>query len=268
VDANLRSRIATAVVAIPLLIAMVGWGPGWLFTIFFLIVTAAALREYFVIAFAGRILDQSLGFAFGFGLALAVVFGDARDFRAQVGILLLLAFAVHFFLRGSIQERMQHLLWTLLGGFYVGFLVPHWILLFHRPDGRAWVFFVLLVIMSGDTFAYFIGRRFGKTKLAPAISPAKTVAGAWGYVAGGTLLGCAGAWLLFDAFRVFEAALLSIVLTILGQIGDLFESWIKRAFAVKDSGALVPGHGGILDRLDSLIFPAVFTTTYLRYFHT
>jgi phosphatidate cytidylyltransferase len=181
---------------------------------------------------------------------------------------LLLAFAVNFFLRGTIEERMQHLLWTLLGGFYVGFLVPHWILLFHRPDGRAWVFFVLLVIMSGDTFAYFIGRRFGKTKLAPAISPAKTVAGAWGYVVGGTLLGCGGAWLLFDEFSVLDAVLLSIMLSVLGQIGDLFESWIKRVFAVKDSGALVPGHGGVLDRLDSLIFPAVFMTIYLRYFHT
>jgi phosphatidate cytidylyltransferase len=76
------------------------------------------------------------------------------------------------------------------------------------------------------------------------------------------------AWCLFDRFNWLEALVLSMILTVLGQIGDLFESWIKRVFVVKDSGALVPGHGGVLDRLDSLIFPAVFMTAYLRYFHS
>lgn len=267
-DANLSSRIATAAVAIPLLIALVGWGPVWLFAGFFLLVTLAALREYFAIVFPGRCRDQWQGMFFGLVVALAVVFADTQNLRFDLGFLLMLVFAVHLFMSGTLEERMQRLVWTVLGGLYIGFLVPHWILLFQRPDGRTWVFFVFLVIMSGDTMAYFIGRRFGKKKLAPEISPAKTIAGAWGYFAGGSVLGLAGAWCLFDRFNWLEALLLSVVLTVLGQVGDLFESWIKRVFAVKDSGALVPGHGGVLDRLDSLIFPAVFTTTYLRYFHS
>jgi phosphatidate cytidylyltransferase len=260
--------MVTAAVAIPLLIGLVGWGPVWLFTGFFLLVTLAALREYFAIVFAGRYQDQLLGVVFGVALALAVVLSDAQSLRFEISSLLLLVFAVHPFMNGTLEERMQRLLWTLLGGLYIGFLVPHWILLFQRPDGRAWVFFVFLVIMGGDTVAYFIGRRFGKKKLAPAISPAKTVAGAWGYVVGGCIVSFVGPWYLFDGFNLFEALGLSIILTFLGQVGDLFESWIKRVFAVKDSGALVPGHGGVLDRLDSLIFPAVFTTAYLRYFHS
>ncbi|HMA80507.1 MAG TPA: phosphatidate cytidylyltransferase, partial [Candidatus Binatia bacterium] len=79
--------------------------------------------------------------------------------------------------------------------------------------------------------------------------------------------GLAAATLLLDQLSWFEVVFLSLALGILGQLGDLFESWIKRVFAVKDSGRLLPGHGGLLDRLDSLIFPAVFTTAYLRVFH-
>jgi phosphatidate cytidylyltransferase len=76
-----------------------------------------------------------------------------------------------------------------------------------------------------------------------------------------------GAVLLFQRFSWLEILALAVTLAILGQLGDLFESWLKRVFAVKDSGSILPGHGGLLDRLDSLIFPAVFTTTYLRFFH-
>ena len=127
----------------------------------------------------------------------------------------------------------------------------------------------MLIIMSGDSAAYFVGRRFGKVKLAPEISPGKDCRGRdclhhWQP----RLIGC-------DQRRLFclrciagRSIALSAALAILGQVGDLFESWIKRVCAVKDSGGLLPGHGGVLDRLDSLIFPAVFTTTYLRYFHS
>jgi phosphatidate cytidylyltransferase len=156
---------------------------------------------------------------------------------------------------------------TVLGGFYLGYLLPHWILLFRLAQGRYWVAFVLLVIMSGDTVAYFIGGRFGKKRLAPKISPGKTVEGALGYVAGSGAAGfVAGRW-FFPELSAGEIIALALTLSILGQLGDLFESWIKRAFAVKDSGQLLPGHGGILDRLDSLIFPGVFAAAYLGMFH-
>jgi phosphatidate cytidylyltransferase len=126
---------------------------------------------------------------------------------------------------------------------------------------------VLVVVMVGDTCAYFVGHRFGTKQLAPEISPGKTVEGAIGYVFGSVLAGCLTGISLAVGLSWLELAILSGLLSVLGQAGDLFESWIKRVFAVKDSGTILPGHGGLLDRLDSLIFPAVFTTTYLKVFH-
>jgi phosphatidate cytidylyltransferase len=123
------------------------------------------------------------------------------------------------------------------------------------------------VILMGDAAAYFIGRRFGTRKLAPEISPGKTIEGVFGYLAGSVVGGWLGAMFLVTELATVEVVMLSAMLSVAGQMGDLFESLIKRVFAVKDSGTLLPGHGGLLDRLDSLIFPAVFATTYLRVFH-
>ena len=202
--------------------------------------------------------------------SIAVVFLDDQLTAVPwLGMLFLIGFSVYLLSAGELAERLNRLLLTLLGGIYAGFLLPHWILLFRQPQGRAWTFWLLAVVMTGDTAAYFVGRRFGFHKLAPHISPGKTVEGAWGYIAGAVIAGIMAAKLLFEplTFSWLEILLLGVVAGILGQLGDLFESWIKRVFAVKDSGRLLPGHGGLLDRLDSLIFPAVFTSTYLRVFH-
>jgi phosphatidate cytidylyltransferase len=268
VDANLRSRLATAAVGIPLLVWIIGWGPSWLFSGLFLFLTAGALHEYFAMTFPDAWRKQLAGVAFGIGLALIVVFyGEAKVIPA-LGVFLVLLFSLSLFFRVNAAARLGWLARMLLGGFYIGYLVPFIVLLFDRADGRAWVCWLLFVIMAGDSSGYFIGRRFGKKKLAPAISPGKTVQGAWGYLAGAIIIGLSGAALLFRQMGWLEVLFLSLTVGVLGQLGDLFESSVKRAFAVKDSGAMLPGHGGLLDRLDSLIFPAVVTTTYLRIFQS
>ncbi len=267
-DADLSSRLATAIVGIPLLVLLVGWSPPWLFSCVFFLLTVAALREYFAMAFPQRWQDQGMGIAFGIAVSCVVFLNEGLDSGAWLSAVLLIGFATYLFTAGKLVERLNRLLFTLLGGFYIGYLFPQWVLLFRQSQGRAWVFWVLLVVMVGDTVAYFVGRRFGTRKLAPEISPGKTVEGAWGYVAGAVLAGLVSATFLFEQIFWPEVLGLSLAISILGQIGDLFESWLKRAFAVKDSGSLLPGHGGLLDRLDSLIFPAVFTTTYLRVFHS
>lgn len=266
-DANLKARLLTGLVGIPLLIAIIGWGDPWLFHGFFLLITVGALREYFAMGFPGRPRDQMIGIAFGLAVSSIVFFPQLTPGDMVLAPLLVLMLSIYLFLHGQIEERLARLAWTLLGSLYLGYLLPHWSSLFRLPHGRAWVFFVLVVIMAGDICAYFVGQRFGTKKLAPEISPGKTVEGAIGYVLGSVSAGCLTGISLAVGPSWLELAMLSGLLSVLGQVGDLFESWIKRAFAVKDSGRLLPGHGGLLDRLDSLIFPAVFTTTYLKVFH-
>ncbi len=266
-EANLKLRIATSVIAVPLLILLIGWGDDPLFSAALLLVVLAALCEYFAMTLSGHVKEQVLGVLLGLALSLRFVLPAAPASDIGLGLLLVVFFSVYLVLGGSFDEKFRRLAWSLLGAFYLGYLLPYWVLLFRLPNGRAWVFFVLAVVMTGDTVAFLIGKRFGRTKLAPALSPGKTLEGALGYVAGGLIAGWLVAAFLLPEAPTIEIAALSVILALMGQIGDLFESWLKRAFTVKDSGAVLPGHGGLLDRLDSLIFPAVVTTTYLKVFH-
>jgi phosphatidate cytidylyltransferase len=268
VGANLKSRAITAVVAIPLLIALIVWGSPWLFTGIFFLVTAAALREYFTMVFPEERAKRFCGIILGTIASLLLMLPQMLEGELWFGLLAVLCFTIFIFVKAGSKHAFKQLAWILLGCVYLGYLLPHWVLLFRLPHGRAWVFFVLWVIMAGDSVAYFVGSRFGKRKLAPRISPGKTVEGAWGYIAGSVIAGFVGALFIVQELHWLEAMGLAAWLSILGQAGDLFESWLKRTFAVKDSGNLLPGHGGLLDRLDSLIFPAVFSTAYIRVFHS
>lgn len=141
----------------------------------------------------------------------------------------------------------------------LSFLTP----LAEFEQGRLWLLFLLVVIWSNDTFAYFTGRKFGKHKLAPVISPKKSVEGAVGGIAGGAVVG-----LLFVYFTGMDSSLLNtiaitIVAGLVAMAGDLAESLLKRGAGVKDSGTIIPGHGGVLDRIDSLIFPIPLLYYYL-----
>jgi phosphatidate cytidylyltransferase len=128
--------------------------------------------------------------------------------------------------------------------------------------GWRWVLFTVFVAMGSDSGGYFTGRYLGRHKLAPAISPSKTVEGAIGAVAGAMLIAAVCRLAFIPALGAREAVVLGGVVSILAQFGDLCESALKRAFGAKDSGWIIPGHGGILDRLDSLLFPVVFAYYY------
>ncbi len=154
--------------------------------------------------------------------------------------------------------------WTIAGILYIGWLLSHLVALRGLDDGRNWVFFVLFVTWVSDTTAFFIGRKFGQRKLASNISPGKTWEGTIGGICGAILMS-----ILFFTPTPFQlplaywqAILLSVLTSILGQVGDLIESLLKRNMGVKDSGKLMPGHGGILDRIDSLIFAGIVVYYY------
>lgn len=142
------------------------------------------------------------------------------------------------------------------GLMYIPYLLGYLVLLRSHPHGAKWILLIMFIVMSCDSAAYFIGSRFGKRKLYPEVSPKKSVEGALGGLAG-SLLGVMLAKLLFFAEISFGDALFAaLIIGTLGQIGDLFESLLKRSCGVKDSGTIFPGHGGVLDRLDSILFAA------------
>jgi phosphatidate cytidylyltransferase len=263
VKSKLVPRVITALVGIPALVWIVGWGGARVFSWLILLVTLGSLWEYHRIAFPGLRREQAVGIAAGLLLGFGVLTARPAAWVAGVAVLL---FCTHLFFGGKLEERFNRLCWMLLGTLYIGYLIPHAALLYRRPDGPQWIFFVLLVVMIGDTAAYFVGTLLGRKKLYFEISPGKTVEGAVGSTVASLLAGVIGGSFFLPAHPWPELLAVSLVLSVLGQAGDLFESWIKRVFGVKDSGVIVPGHGGLLDRMDSLIFPLVFAAYYVRMF--
>jgi phosphatidate cytidylyltransferase len=144
--------------------------------------------------------------------------------------------------------------WTLLGVAYVGGLLGAASLLRDDPDGRQLAYLAALTTWAGDTGAYYVGLRLGRRPLAPRISPKKTIEGALGGLAATVLIAALGSSWIWPRLSVTTALWVGAVLAVVGMLGDLSESAVKRAAGVKDSGTIIPGHGGVLDRLDSLIF--------------
>lgn len=139
-----------------------------------------------------------------------------------------------------------------IAALYFGATLAHAAPLAAENDGRSWLLLAILGTFAVDTGAYFVGRAIGRHRLAPKISPKKTWEGVFGGVAASIGAVIALGALLELPIAVWEAALLGLALTVAGVLGDLFESWLKRKADVKDSGRIIPGHGGILDRIDSL----------------
>lgn len=224
--------------------------------------TAVGLSEYFSLVRPLLSLPSAIGIIWGVAVAVTMA---TFSISLTVSVLVSGFFAVFAFaLRDREPARgMADVSLILLGVVYVGFLLPHILWLRETPHGRAWVFFLLLVVMLGDSAAYGVGRMWGKRKLIPHISPGKTIEGSVGACVG-NLAAAVGSWLWLLPERPFgELLLLALGIGGVGQVGDLFESAIKRACGAKDSGHLFPGHGGVLDRVDSLLFPSAMLYYYL-----
>jgi phosphatidate cytidylyltransferase len=154
---------------------------------------------------------------------------------------------------------------ALFGILFIGFLLAYVSLIWTMTNGRLWVLFLMVTIWAGDIFALLSGSFFGKHKLYPKISPNKTFEGLGGAIVGSIIVALAFALLFIPHLGKGHCILLAIGLGILGQLGDFTESMLKRSAQVKDSGTLIPGHGGMLDRLDSFLFSAPFLHYSLLY---
>jgi phosphatidate cytidylyltransferase len=152
----------------------------------------------------------------------------------------------------------------LMGFLYVPLLLAHLVLIRSLPHGISWLFLIMVIVMSGDSAAYYVGSTLGRTKLYPRVSPKKSVEGSLGGLAGSVLGAFIARATFFPELSPLDCVATALLLGVLGQLGDLFESLIKRSCGVKDSGVIFPGHGGVLDRLDSILFagPAAFYYAY------
>lgn len=202
--------------------------------------------------------------ALGAAAAAFLVFMAAAGRDELTGALAGSVAAIFLFLvlRGDPGEGLRDWLWTVAGVGYVGFLGAHLVLLRELPDGAEWVVLAVFATFAADTFAYFVGRSFGRRAIAPSISPGKTLEGTVAGLAGGFASVLVLNWLTGLDAGAAEIIPLALLLPLFALVGDLSESLIKRGAGVKDTSEMIPGHGGFLDRMDAVLF----TTPLVYYF--
>jgi len=278
-------RVATALVGVPVIIALIWWGDAGYSVAVGVILAVAALEFYAAVAPASggdpslaenplaalarrplpRLLNQRPLGLLGVALIALLVAGAHHGADWWTGALALAAVLPSLWLiaRGETERGLTDWLVVVGGVLYVGWLGSYLIPLRQLDDEGQWVFLAVFAAFANDTGAYFVGMAVGHTPLAPRISPSKTVEGSLG----GLICGAAAVPALSYALGLdVDAGLLiplAVLVPVAAQLGDLAESLLKRSAGVKDAGVLVPGHGGVLDRLDSLLFvvPMVYYYT-------
>ena len=248
----LGKRILTAVLLLPPLVGVVMFGKGWPFALLVGAVTVLCSREYFRFFFSSA-RDRWSGVAMA---VLVYLSGILLPLEATMAaVLCCVALGAFLFLAGggSHGEMARRIAFATLGAIYVGGFLSTYPRIIALPAGERWIFLGLVVVFSGDIFAYFVGKGVGTRRLAPVISPGKTVEGALGGLAASIVLGTVYGAMFLPQVPGWFVSLVSAAAGIAGQAGDLFESLLKRAAGVKDSGTLLPGHGGMLDRVDAVI---------------
>ncbi|MGQ9454463.1 MAG: phosphatidate cytidylyltransferase [Armatimonadota bacterium] len=274
----MAARIVTAVVGVPVAVALILWSGGLSFTIAVGLVALIGTGEFYsgVRKMGARPVEWA-GFLAVIVFTLSAHLSDIGQCSVvslfSLSVILILSLMVE--LLRSRRAPVINIGATMFGAVYVGWLLSH-IVSMHRIVGRVTVgslnftagaclvMYVFLCTWTCDTLAYFVGKFYGRTKLAPRLSPAKTVEG---FVAG--LVGSVLAAVIFGALiklPVGHSLVLGLLFGLLGQLGDLSESAIKREIGIKDFGSLFPGHGGVLDRFDSLLFTGTAGYYYAIYF--
>jgi phosphatidate cytidylyltransferase len=267
-------RILTATVLVLLVLALIFFGNIWLMTLFAAIVAELAAYEYLQLAAVGaqahnaKLRIPIWWMALGTALAFVVTLPNfpVEDQLPVLSALTLILFAWNGF-RSPLIQVLPDTAQGLFGLIYIAYpltLIP---LLWKQEDGPALVLFLMVCVWAGDTAALYFGRAFGKRKLAPRLSPGKTWVGSIASIVASMLaagliiyvsdiLTAHGNTVLHISEPLWQSLLLAAILNIAAQLGDLLESAIKRGAAVKDSGTMLPGHGGILDRIDALLLSA------------
>jgi len=254
-------RIITSLVAFPLLSLLIFKGSVLLFTSFVGLVSLVALYEYYQIVF----FDQKAAVfssisIWGALIGLLIISAAyAGSFRVIIGLLVLNFFGAAVLSMPQYKNGPQILdvlEKEILAVIYIPLSFSMIILLRKDLHGVAWIFFLLFIVFAGDVGAFYAGKFFGRHKLSPSISPGKTVEGSVGGMIFCIIVGYVFMRLFLPHLNVPMIFFLFVAVNIASQTGDLFESQLKRTGKIKDSGNILPGHGGILDRIDALLFAA------------
>ncbi len=260
----LKTRVIVSVILIPVVIAIVWFGEPW-FPILVAGWGSVAAWEFFHLVAKNK--TPTLIY---FGLVWSLLFILSPYYNYSFILPVLLSSAIilpliYLLFRRNKEQAFASWVWTIGGILYIGWLLSYWVELRGPLDGRNWVFLGLLATFASDSAAYFIGRKWGKHYLAPSVSPKKTWEGAIAGVIGAIIIG-----LLFTLptplslpLNYWQAVILGAAISIFGQFGDLVKSLFKRNMGVKDSSNLIPGHGGFLDRIDSIVFAGVVVYYYV-----
>lgn len=272
----LKKRVITALWGIPLLVVAIWFDtPLPWFTILVAIWGGLAVFEFYRLVAASKVppltyfgLIWTLLFILSHDPALLTLIEPYFDHNRLTPLLLTSAVIlplIWLLRRAQKEKAFISWAWTIAGILYMGWLLSYLVALKGLDEGRNWVFLALFTTFASDTTAFFIGRAWGKHQFAPHISPKKTWEGAVGGVIGAIIVSLF--FILPTPLRLpmnwGQAILLGLLASIFGQLGDLVESLLKRNMGVKDSGRLIPGHGGVLDRIDSIVFTGVVVYYYV-----
>ncbi|MFZ5802014.1 MAG: phosphatidate cytidylyltransferase [Candidatus Omnitrophota bacterium] len=255
---QLTKRLMISFILIVVSAVAIFHGSKWVFALYALIFILVGLDEFFtIVEKKGFEVNKKMGLLCGAAVPISI----AAGFESLILVLVVLALFIYNFRPSRLSKALTSTALTVFGIIYVAWFLAHVIKIHNLEHGARWVFYVAFIVKSGDAGAYFVGKKIGRTKLIEHISPNKSVEGAWGGFLTTVVLSIFS-WVYLPHVFIGHLLLLGILLGILSQVGDLGESLFKRDAGVKDSGHL-PGVGGLLDVLDSLILTIPFLYYYL-----
>ena len=260
-------RWLTGIISAPFLIYMIGWGPRRFFYSFLFVVAIAGLVEFYKMA-PSCLPKFVRWFSYFIALLLFLIFSIKQVLFAPVIIALWAIVPMTFYM---LTHPLPDEQWiadigrAVLGPIYICLPLAMLIMIDIGPQGKMWIFFLLTVIFANDTGAFYLGSLFGKHKLYEAVSPNKT----WEGAVGGLISSLIVAPIFLNIFKIHELnpgiLILVLLLSAMAQIGDLVESMLKRTYGIKDSGKILPGHGGLLDRIDGILFSIPVLYVYIAW---
>lgn len=263
---NMAARWLTGLILAAVILLVIVIAPPFALTILIALVAAGGIWEYNNIVLGKGFVKEKLeGIIFALAIPIVTFLGTSQLVLAVLAFCILITFILFL---GSVKEStfdVTIVAKVVFGILYIPFLLSYFILLRAADKGVLWVLFALVLAFAGDITALYIGKYFGKHKLSPIISPGKTVEGTIGLIAGSTVACLIFSYFFFPGLSLAKTGTLALIGSIFGQLGDLCESAIKRNYGFKDAGSLLPGHGGLMDRLDCLLFIVPFVYYYRIY---